>query len=586
MGPWSGTGLLADVLRCARRSSGLPAVLLVGSAGFGLAAASAAEHSDEISRAKVHRTYTHVICGAGPAGREALQVLQANANPADSILLIAPAVKSGTDQWSRNSWQEDANFHIFDQDARTDIVLGDRVVAVDPVLKTAALHSGDEVSFQKLLLAVGGDIFSKDLKSVVAAEAEPRVGFIQSATCSERLDALLAQGEDPRRTAPHVTVVGGSWGAACLGASLVEKGAEVALSYAEPALLARHFPRYVSDELARRFKWASNGNFDFLSYSVLNYITNEETPIERRQDVAIAEQEACVHSSLIFDPYSTTEFRTDFVVFAPTMLPAPQLVHSIARDNGGRFVANPELAVYTDIYVAGSCLAAVPTDGALNLEYWSTERAAATGRHAAWNMLGRRSPFEAGPSRYAVSLDPIHLRLYCVGIPDGSLETYGLFKRSQDRGEETCGGELEFGVLCYVRPVPRQPEHVQVVGLVVWDGHGALTTSEERVSALADTFFAGRLHEKRQGLEAALQELLREAVKVPVRASDSNDIENDICSDRRRFVRRHTQARGVPIREEEILWFDGARTASDGSSVPRNQRAAAFDALLRRKSRA
>jgi hypothetical protein len=77
-----------------------------------------------------------------------------------------------------------------------------------------------------------------------------------------------------------------------------------------------------------------------------------------------------------------------------------------------------------------------------------------------------------------------------------------------------------------------------------------------------------------------------EAVKVPLSASDSKDSEYDVYSDRRRFVRRHTQARRVPIRENEVMWLDGSRALSGQGNVPRNQGAAVFDALLRGNSRA
>jgi NADPH-dependent 2,4-dienoyl-CoA reductase/sulfur reductase-like enzyme len=531
--------------------------------------------------------YRYVICGAGPAGLHALRILQAHADPADNILIVAPTVRSvELDQLLDNPAGSEKFVSDIRQNPRTDIMLGKRVVSIDPVGRTAALDSGEEVSFQKLLLAVGGDVMSKNLKKVVAAEAEDMVGFIQSPESIAKLDELLTRSTDGEEAPAHVTVIGGSWAAACAGAALVEKGAAVTLSFSEPALLARHFPRYISDELVRRFRWASKNEFDSLSYSVLKYVTREDDPSSLQGSVSQLKQEAGVHMSLVFDHYSIVDFRTDFVVFAPTMLPAPDLIPSVLRDAGGRLVCNPELALYSDIFAAGSCISSVPADEMLNLEYWSSERAATTGRHAAWSMLGRREPLAYGISRFCVNLDPLNLKLYCAGVQDGNAETYGCFMRSKEHSDATSGGRLASGVLCYVQPVPRTSGRVRVVGLAVWDGSTNSPMDEAQVFTATDSFLLSPLYENRQALEASMMELCHRLLHRD--ADDVGDLGPLVRTkerpgdDSRSYLRRHTQPRKVRIGAEEVMWFDAERVQSDSSENPKTQRSVAFDALLRR----
>jgi Pyridine nucleotide-disulphide oxidoreductase len=580
--------LLAGALDAARRGFYFPAAVLTGAGGVSVYAAFAADDADDSSPLRVREKYTYVICGAGPAGLHALKTLQAHADPTHSILVVAPTIRTGIiDQLLDSSSSSENCVADLHQNPQTDIMLGNRIVAIDPVHRTATLESGEGVGFQKLLLAVGGDVTPKNLRHVAAAEAEGMVGFIQSPESIVELENLLTRSKDAEeKPTAHVTVIGGSWAAACAGASLVEKGVAVTLSFAEPALLARHFPRYISDELVKRFMWASKNNFDSLSYSVLHYVTREDDPSSLQGSVTALKQEADVHMSLVFDPYSIFNFRTDFVVFAPTMLPASHLVPSVLRDAGGRLVCNPELAIYSDIFAAGSCLSSVHAGGLLNLGYWSSERAAATGRHAAWSMLGRREPLEIGHSRFCVNLDPLALKLYCAGIQDGNAETYGCFMRSREHSDATSGGHLASGVICFVQPVPRQSGRVRVVGLAVWDGSRNCPMEEAHVLGATESFLLSPLYESRQALEASVMELCHRLLHRD--ADDAGDVgplvrkNRSPDNDRRLYLRRHTQPRKVRIGEEEVLWFDAEHVLSDSDDKVKINRSVAFDALLRR----
>lgn len=157
-------------------------------------------------------------------------------------------------------------------------------------------------------------------------------------------------------------------------------------------------------------------------------------------------------------------------MFSPTLLPAPGLVQGVPLDAVGRWVANSELSLFSDVYAAGACVGAIGGDGR-SVAPWSSEWAERTGAHAARNMLGGREPFtERRYSPFEVAIPPLKLRLKCLGSVDGGLETYGFFMRSRGRGESSCGGDLLAGLLFYLEPSLEGQDRVGIVGCCVWDG--------------------------------------------------------------------------------------------------------------------
>lgn len=547
--------------------------------------------------------YTFLICGAGKAGTEALRVLQENASTSQSILLVAPEAKSQPSDVNRSRPAFAERIGLKAATVPTDIRLHEHVVDIDPVKRMASLGSGEEVSFDKCLVAVGGSFPETGVHQILAPDAGKHVGFVQAPGFQDQVERVLGRPRLVNDLAPHFTVIGGSWSALCLGASLVGRGAAVTFSFGEPAFMARHFPKFMSQELLRRFKWASSGAVDTLCYSALKYITSE--PIAGSTGFAdgSVRDEAELHMSLVFDAYSLVSFRSDFVAFAPTILPAPPLVRGANLDDRGLLVCTADLAVYTDVYAAGSCVALPSGTEAMDNDTWSSERAIATGRHAALNMLGHRDPYERDLGIFQVDLSPVALRLWCAGAVDGGAETFSYFVRTRYCDDETSGGEFEGGIVFYVSPASNERRNVRVTGAVVWDGNACQPLDPE-AARRALTAGLNAKDCERQAMQSFLETVARELLEISPSdtrhdgqsegdkngfpgaedsPSDAQPSENEAQALRRAsFWTAHRQPRSVPIRAEEVMWIADEKLGATTGGAPKDRRQEAFDALLRK----
>lgn len=564
--------------------------------------------------------YKYLIAGGGAAAAAALHTIvsEATADNAGDTLLVAPRLLAEPVPPGDAAARAGGELGILGRCGlagaaagrapapRVELVVGPAVQAVDPVARTATLDSGEVVAYEKLLLATGGFCDEDALfRRICSREAQPLVGY--AARGADKLERLAAAPRAVYADPPHVTVVGGSWAAAALAAEVVERGVAVTMSHSEPAYLARHLPKYASQEVLRRFRFAADDaevSVDTLAYSALNYVNCAPVPAQFRRNALggpAEEVEATVHVSTVFDAYDIMQFRSDLVLFAPTTLPSAAFVSNVPTDTAGRLVAGPELSVYSDVYAAGACLSG---ESVSNLAAWSRERAIATGVHAARNMLGAREPFvDIKPNRLEIDLPSLSLKLACVGDMDGGLETFGFFLASRDRDIPSCGGELLAGFMFYVRPV--RQDRVQLMGACVWDGqHGygsrvdlslasdaAVKLMKEHedfgdedvddgvydrrsVEAMLRKFAEKQLRGRRKDeCSTATQSDENETPESEDSTSDpplpeENTAEVFVRSPRERFLRMHKSARLVPLRDSELLFVgDKSLGASAGSSA-------------------
>jgi Pyridine nucleotide-disulphide oxidoreductase len=616
--------------------------LAVCSGSLALTCAACRVAAAEVNFARSGRTEcTYLIVGAGPAGMSALQALLERASPSETVVVVAPEahdelvklVHPPLPDDNAGSIESDAPLtalgrmtlglpsDIFRGTRATsmplcvNLMLGRRVTDIDPVSRVAQLDSGESVAFQKCLIAAGGDVHraTEHMGKIVAPDAKGLALFAQTDDCTRKIDEVLAR---PRRvddpsSGPHITVVGGSFAAASLGASLVGRGTAVTFCHQEPYFMARHVPKYLSDELMRRLRAAaaaSSGHVDTLSYCALRYISREEAPYHRRTDPMFPLDEALVTGALVFDSYTIFDFRTDLVCFAPTFLPAPQLLPHLQTDSGGRFIASPELSVYSDIYASGACVGGLGLTGSddcvgSDISFWSAERASATGRHAASNMMGGREPFKATLAHVHVDLQSIALNLHVYGKLDGSAcETFGYFLESRNRDENTSGGQLESGIIFLTESARNT---LRVVGIVVWDGDTEHRVDELTALSVAKEFIESNEFGDRQSMDRKMQQsargLLGCAPELDINDDDprddggdkkardnSEDVEgqpdDDDHNERRarrrgRFITRHRPARSVPIKGE-IMWAADEKSVSDSTTA--SKRAEAFDDHIRK----
>lgn len=491
-----------------------------------------------------------------------------------------------------------------------EIVIGPKVQEIDVASRTAVLDNGSQITFDRCLIAVGSSLPDIPIGRVISKEAAALVSGAQTQTDWQAIDAVIQDGEafttDADAGRAHVTVVGGGWMSTAVGAALIDRGADVTFSHSEPAFLARYFPKYLGQELFSRFLWQSAGGVDTLSYSALRYII-ARTPVEP----SFRPIEAEVHVGTVFDAFSIVDFRTDHVIFAPTLPPRIPLDIPTAMQKGG-LVVNPELAVASDVYAAGASIGV----GSGAIDYpevmrWSADHARATGRHAARNILGAREAYAYRPS-LTVDLDSLCLRLHIIGDVDGSVETFGYFIRSRDRDEDTAGGQLEIGALFCVKPAP--PSHrgatqrLFITGVALWEGSRAASIEDiDRAKCEAEKLVR-RAPVTRPELEVLMDKFAtselgislfvdtpqpkKTSVPATVELEDESTQGSphevlkplvDVRKPSPRVIwRRHRSARTTPIRKEELLWIENEWMGAISPDSSGDKLSGAYTELLQR----
>ena len=503
----------------------------------GTASAALSWATTEAETASRKEKFKYLVAGSGTAAHAACEVL-AKEDPSASLLIVAP--------W----WGGDI--------PGGTLAAGNRLVALDTRNRIATLSGGSTVSFERALLAVGGDTPLPPVGSVVAPNAVSKITGCRSA--AERVKALRVLSEVTPPNRAHFTVVGGGWVALSAGVELLARGADVTFLYAEPALLARHLPKYLSVELRRRLRYMSDAGADYLAYAAIRH-------------VAVVNDEAVVHAGVIFDPLADVVFRSDHVVLAPTYPPAGEIKSDELELSDGAFVTNRELSVASDIYAAGVC-AAHPK--AMTVR-WSDLFAWRSGIHAARNMMGAREVFQV-PRYSVVRLSGLKTMCTVVGDADGSCETLGYFNVPKDVGDETCGGILLDGVVFFLEAqrMPRGGCTFGIVGAVIWNGScdGDEIVDEDVVEEVLAILDAEP--RERNVIESELDAFAKKRFGISRNAAERRE---DVG---RVLWRRHVAARGVKFPKEERLWMEdfviGKYTSAEA------EKAEAYTDLLRRSA--
>lgn len=599
-------------------------------------AATECKDRDEEAQRPARLSYKYLICGGGVAAQEALNVF-IDKNEAGDLLLLSPEWTHERHQFSKSGAHDSPSPEgIVSRVVQAltamvsssmprpfagqspEIVIGRRIKTIDVAKRIAILDDATELSFERCLIAVGSSVPDVPIGKVVSRNAESLISGAQSTSDWNRIDSLIQEGfgtpPDPQHSRAHLTVVGGGWMSTAVGAELIDRGADVTFSHAEPAFLARYFPTYLAQEVLSRLLWASDGGVDSLSYAALRYIIARR-PLEQ----SFRPYEAEVHVGTVFDSFSIVDFRTDHVIFAPTLSPAVPIEVPSATVQDGGFMVNSELAVASDVYAAGASISV----GSGALDYpkvmrWSADHARATGKHAALNMMGARAPYAYHPS-LTVHLDPLCLRIHVLGDVDGSCESFGYFLRGKGRGESTCGGQLELGVLFCVRPAPLShrgaAQKLLITGVALWEGSNGTLIPEASVETakqagrtlltrgamarpeleeVMDNFASERL-----GISLFLESATPEKTfSVPDGMESDTKAHNEEDEEQKKGVlkplvdlrkpsprviwRRHRSARRTRVRPDELLWVQDEWVGAVSPDTKENKTSQAYTDLLKR----
>jgi 3-phenylpropionate/trans-cinnamate dioxygenase ferredoxin reductase component len=245
---------------------------------------------------------------------------------------------------------------------------GTNVMSLDSEERTAKLQGGDEVSFSKALIATGANV---NILRIEGAELDG-IHYLRAFGNS---DGIRDAGEK----ADRVLLVGGSYIACEVAASLKAKGADCAIVAMEDVLLSRSF----GDEVGRWFQ---------------EQLESHGVEVHTGETVSAFQGEAGV-SAVITEKGTTVE--GDFVVVGAGVKPDVMLANraglEIDENDGGIRCDETLQTSVEGIFAAGDvCSYESRVHGRrLRVEHWDV--AMQQGMHAARGMLGEPEPYEVVP---------------------------------------------------------------------------------------------------------------------------------------------------------------------------------------------
>jgi 3-phenylpropionate/trans-cinnamate dioxygenase ferredoxin reductase subunit len=254
------------------------------------------------------------------------------------------------------------------EENEVELRTGTNVMSIDPETRTVKLQGGDEVAFEKALIATGANV---NLLRVDGSNLD-RIHYLRAFGNSDNIRADAEKAE-------RVVLVGGSYIGCEVAASLKAKGTDCAIVMMEDVALSRTF----GEEPGRWFH-------DLL----------ESKGIEIHGGETLASFEGDDHATAVVTE-SGKKIEGDMVVVGAGVKPDVMLAQKagleIDEDSGGVKCDETLQTSVEGIYAAGDiCSYDSRIHGRrLRVEHWDV--AMQQGQHAARSMMGDAKPYEAVP---------------------------------------------------------------------------------------------------------------------------------------------------------------------------------------------
>ncbi|HET6570130.1 MAG TPA: FAD-dependent oxidoreductase [Solirubrobacterales bacterium] len=246
-----------------------------------------------------------------------------------------------------------------------ELLTATNVMALDPAARTAKLQGGEEVSFGRALLATGAMV---NILRVEGAENEG-IHYLRAFGNSE---AIRADAE----AAEHVVLVGGSYIASEVAASLTAKGVRCTMAMIEDVALSRTF----GDDAGRWFQ----ERLEEHGVEVLGGEQLEAFEGDGRVKAVVTK--------------SGRSIECDAVIVGAGVRPDAMLAQRAGLEVEDGIVCDAKLATSAEgVYAAGDCCSydSVVHGRRIRVEHWDV--AMQQGMHAAGNMLGEDRDYDVVP---------------------------------------------------------------------------------------------------------------------------------------------------------------------------------------------
>jgi 3-phenylpropionate/trans-cinnamate dioxygenase ferredoxin reductase component len=246
-----------------------------------------------------------------------------------------------------------------------ELLTGRNVMALDPGARTARLQGGEEVSFEKALIATGAIV---NILRVDGAENEG-IHYLRAFGNS---DAIREEAE----RAEHVVLIGGSYIASEVAASLTAKGTKCTMLMLEQVALSRTF----GEEAGRWFQ---------------QLLESRGIGVHGGEELEAFEGDGRVKSVVT---KSGLTLECDAVVVGAGVRPDTMLAQRAGIEVEDGIVCDARLQTSVEgIYAAGDCCSydSVVHGRRLRVEHWDV--AMQQGMAAARNMLGEDRDYDVVP---------------------------------------------------------------------------------------------------------------------------------------------------------------------------------------------
>jgi 3-phenylpropionate/trans-cinnamate dioxygenase ferredoxin reductase component len=246
-----------------------------------------------------------------------------------------------------------------------ELLSGTNVMSLDPAARTAKLQGGDEVSFDKALIATGAMV---NILRVEGAENEG-IHYLRAYGNSDAI-------RDDAKAAEHVVLIGGSYIGAEVAASLTAKGSKCTIVTMEDIALSRTF----GDEAGCWFH---------------RLLESNGVTIHGGEELEAYEGDGRVKGVVT---KSGLAIECDAVVVGAGVRPDAMLAQRAGLEVDDGIVCDSKLQSSAEgIYAAGDCCSydSVVHGRRIRVEHWDV--AMQQGMHAARNMLGADADYEVVP---------------------------------------------------------------------------------------------------------------------------------------------------------------------------------------------
>ncbi len=270
-----------------------------------------------------------------------------------------------------------------------DLLLNRQVAAIDPHNKRVRDASGEEIGYERLLLATGGT----PRKLPFGGE---EILYYRTLADYHTLRALTGQGK-------RFGVIGGGFIGSEIAAGLCTVGEKVVMAFPDQAIGARVYPADLAGFVTEYYR---------------------EKGVDARAGTSIRGVERR-DGRLVMQTADGAEIVVDHIVAGIGIQPNTQLAQSIGlkidEATGGIWVDETLRTSHPDIYAAGDVAAFYNPQLGKRMRVEHADNAKAMGRAAGLNLAGRATPYDYLPFFYS---DLFDLGYEAVGELDSRMETY------------------------------------------------------------------------------------------------------------------------------------------------------------------